>query len=946
MGVRLGLLPAISAAVLCATAAAQTSVEPGPYTLSISAEPLGEALSELAQQSGLQVLFTSRLVYRLRSPRVSGSMTATEALRLLLEDTGLGFTFVNPHTITIYELSSPAPKRTETRSDRTSADTGHGATGAEDANQAGELAMSRRSSFTRFAAILGSAAASASLGGHAAAQTAPAQSNALDEVTVTATKQLESINVNKVPISISAYGQREMDTRGIRDVSDIASMTPGLHFSAQNSFGTPLSNIEIRGIQSRTSAPTTGIYLDDTPLIGRANNVNIGANGAYPQVFDLDRVEVLRGPQGTLFGASSEGGAIRFITKQPSLHESSLYARSELATTEGGDPSYEAGLAGGAPLIDGTLGFRASVWYRREGGWVDRVQPPVGKGPFTQAIDPAHPGGAVLDSRANSGSTKQARVALTWAPTDWLTVTPQLFYQNAETDDSSSYDLTFSNPGNGKFALAHSQPLPSSDPTTIPTLKIEATHGDLAITSVTANYKRNLKFKTDYTQYQDYAFFGNPWPLTGAADDYATGNYGVYQNAVSEELRLSSVDPNDRFVWVAGVFLESARQVDTVYVEHPDLPALVQNIYGQSIETILGTGPYLGKWVAYDEVHTHDRSMALFGNLDFKITPHLTATVGARWAKQESFTNLHFDGSFNGGPGFFNGRETDKPFTPKGSISWQPDDNSTYYASVAKGYRVGGVNPQTNNTQPACQAALAADGLTGKLLQTYQPDSLISYEVGAKNRFLDDRLEVQSSVFHIDWRNIQQAAQITNCGFAAVFNLGSATSQGFDVSMRAKLGQFFKIGVQLGYTDAHYESSQGNLVTKGDVIGGPAISSGTAVPPWSLSLNGQFDFTLLDRPAYVFADDTLHSKNTGPFSTHEPANIIVYDPDLVSDPATNILNLRAGMKFDRWDVSLYANNLLDEHKNLSMQHTNPGDTRFQAVTFRPRTIGLTALFRY
>jgi iron complex outermembrane receptor protein len=784
----------------------------------------------------------------------------------------------------------------------------------------------------------------------ASAQTpAPASSTSaggLEEITVTATKQAESIDVNKVPISISAYGQQEMDTRGIRDVSDVAAITPGLNFSAMNNFGTPQTNIEIRGIQSRTSAPTTGIYLDDTALIGRANNVNIGANGAYPQVFDLDRVEVLRGPQGTLFGASSEGGAIRFLTKQPSLTERSLYVRTELADTQYGDGSYEAGIAGGAPIIQDKLGFRASVWYRRDGGWIDRVQPPVGAGPFTHAINPAFPGGAILEKNANWGDTRQAKVALTWAPTDWMKVTPSVFYQSVTTHDAGNYDLTFSDPSNGVFEIAHSQRLPSSDPTTIPSLKIEATRGDVAFTSITSNYRRNFKFETDYTQYQDNAFFGNPWPLTGAANDYGTGYYKVIEDATSEEFRVSSVNPEDRFVWVGGVFLETARQVDTVYVAHPDLPDLVQAIYGKSIEQILGTGPYLGLWVAYDEVHTQDKTYAGFGNVDFKLTPHITLTAGARWASQKSNTNLHFDGSFNGGPGFFSGEETDHPFTPKVGITWRPNDDSTYYFSAGEGYRVGGVNPQTNNAQAACQTALAADGLTGKLLQTYNPDKLYSYEIGAKNRFLDDRLEIQTSVYHIDWKDIQQSAQITNCGFAAVFNLGSATSQGFDLSLRAKLGDNFKVGLQAGYTDAHYDTSEGNLILKNDVIGGPAISTGTAIPPWSLAVNGEYDFRVFERRGYFWVEDALHTANSGPFSTHEAANIIVFDPQLVADPPTNIVNLRTGITFDRVDVSLFANNLLNKHPNLSNEHTNPGDPRFQAVTFRPRTAGITAVFRF
>ncbi len=799
---------------------------------------------------------------------------------------------------------------------------------------------------TRATTRLGAIAAGGLFVATAVAQTTPSGGEGpLQEVVVTATKQA-AIDVNKVPISISAYGQQEMDTRGLRNIADIAAITPGLNFSQQNSFGTPLTNIEIRGIQSRTSAPTTGIYLDDTPLVGRANNVNIGVNGGYPQVFDLDRVEVLRGPQGTLFGASSEGGAVRFITKQPDLMHSSLYARSEVADTRYGDPSYEAGIAGGVPLIEDKLAIRASVWYRRDGGWVDRVQPPVGAGPFTAAIDPTKPGGELIEANANWSTTKAAKLALAWAPNDWLKITPSIFYQDVYNHDASSYDLDFSDPGAGRFAIAHSQRLPANDPNVVSALKFDAVRGDVALTSITSNYQRRVTFTTDYTQYQDNAFFGDPWPLTGAANDYGTGYYETFQNTTSEELRLSSVDPDDRLTWVGGLYYEYARQGDTVYVSHPDLPDLVQAIYGQSIETILGTGPYQGLWVAYDEVHTTDRQIALFGNLDFKITSTLKLSAGLRWADAKSHTTLHFDGSFNGGPGFFAGDETDRPVTPKGGLTWQPTANQTYYVSVGKGYRVGGVNPQTNNAQPACQTALALDGLTGKLLQTYNPDSLWSYEIGAKGTFLENRLDVQTSAYHIRWNDIQQAAQITNCGFAAVFNLGTAESNGFDLSLRAAATDHLRLGLQLAYTDAHYQTSEGGIVSAGDVIGGPGISTGAAVPPWTVTANGEFTFRIFDTSAYVWLEDAYHSANKGPFSTHEKANIVVYDPDLVPDPSTNVVNLRTGLRFKTVDVSVFADNLTNTHPQLSLQHTNPGDPRFQAVTLRPLTIGVTAAVHY
>src|SRR5579862_7590551 len=180
----------------------------------------------------------------------------------------------------------------------------------------------------------------------------------LQEVTVTATRREESLS--RVPISVTALTQEALDDRGIKDFSEVARFTPGVNF---DNSGT--NNISIRGISGTGGAGTTGIYLDDTPIQMRA--LAFSPDEAVPKSFDLDRVEVLRGPQGTLFGAGSEGGTVRYITTQPSLSKTTIYSRMEIATTQGGDPSYEAGVAVGGPLIQNTFGARLSVWYRKDG---------------------------------------------------------------------------------------------------------------------------------------------------------------------------------------------------------------------------------------------------------------------------------------------------------------------------------------------------------------------------------------------------------------------------------------------------------------------------------------------------------------------------------------------------------------------------------------------------
>src|SRR5271156_2856562 len=202
----------------------------------------------------------------------------------------------------------------------------------------------------------------------ARADTAGADETAgpLQEIVVTATRHEESLS--KVPISVTALTQEAMDVRGIKDFQDVARFTPGVNI---DNSGT--NNISIRGIASSGGAGTTGIYIDDTPIQIRGTAFN--PDDALPKSFDIDRVEVLRGPQGTLFGAGSEGGTVRYITTQPRLTKTTIYAREELSYTEGGTANYEAGIAAGGPLIDDVLGARLTVWYRRDGGFIDSVNP-------------------------------------------------------------------------------------------------------------------------------------------------------------------------------------------------------------------------------------------------------------------------------------------------------------------------------------------------------------------------------------------------------------------------------------------------------------------------------------------------------------------------------------------------------------------------------------------
>ena len=214
--------------------------------------------------------------------------------------------------------------------------------------------------------ITAATAAGAAVAADASAANESADTGSIAEVVVTATRREESLS--KVPISLSVLTQESMDVKGVKDINDVARLTPGVTVDASQT-----NAISIRGISSSGGSGTTGIYIDDVPI--QVRDLGFNSDDALLKIFDLDRVEVLRGPQGTLFGAGSEGGTVRYITVQPSLTKSSIYAKAETSYTQGGSINYEAGIAGGVPLIDGVLGVRESAWFRRDGGWIDRVDP-------------------------------------------------------------------------------------------------------------------------------------------------------------------------------------------------------------------------------------------------------------------------------------------------------------------------------------------------------------------------------------------------------------------------------------------------------------------------------------------------------------------------------------------------------------------------------------------
>src|SRR5581483_8372045 len=308
-------------------------------------------------------------------------------------------------------------------------------------------------------------AATILLGDNAIAQTAPPGSGGIEQVVVTATRRAEDIE--RVPASVSAFTTERMDQLDVKNFADLVKFTPGV------TFNTNTDNISIRGINSTAGDATTGIYIDDTPI--QLRTLGFGSDNTLPAVFDLQRVEVLRGPQGTLFGAGSEGGTIRYITPQPSLTDYSVYAKSEVSFTQYGAPSYEAGVAVGGPIVDERLGFRVSGWWRHDGGYIDQIN---------------YLTGATIDSNTNRTNTLVLRGALTWQPFDQLTITPSVFFQERHVHNNDQYWVAISNPGSGNYKTGTPELMGDHDRFTLPALKIDYDLGGAEFISNTSYFDR------------------------------------------------------------------------------------------------------------------------------------------------------------------------------------------------------------------------------------------------------------------------------------------------------------------------------------------------------------------------------------------------------------------------------------------------------------------------
>jgi outer membrane receptor protein involved in Fe transport len=744
--------------------------------------------------------------------------------------------------------------------------------------------------------------------GWAADVSSPENSSvALSEVVVTADKRGEE-SIQSIPTTIQAISGDTLERTGAVEFSDFSGQVAGLTY---DDLGPGDKKYVIRGITS-TGPATVGVYYDEAVITG--SNSNDGG-GRQPDIrlFDLDRIEVLKGPQGTLYGASSMSGTIRYITKKPVLDRMEGYIHGEGSSTSEGGGNYNFNGALNLPVVNGVLALRLVGWDVQNSGFIDDIRIPAGP------VD-----------NANWEKTEGGRALLRWVPMDALDVVASATVQTLKTGGSARYTP----PGVLSFGDSAATPAPGYPRVLGGDLKntdltLSPWDENMQIFGLTANYTTPVGVVTATTNYfnrrVDFNFDSTPIlfffgvPIPGITQEPQN------RRIVSSELRYASkLDFPVNFVM--GGFSQREHNDFTVHV-------IKSNLFG------VANGPFSG--LNSDDALTNPdgntffgrydnniiKQYAAFGEVTWQATEQLSALLGVRYfhSSQESFqAQTHPFGGFSGSPvgeqtNSFAGNKT----TFKANVSYKTD-LALLYATVSEGFRVGGTN--------------AADlPFASNIPRTYNPDQLRNYELGVKSEFLDRRVRLNAAAYAIRWSDIQIQSLDTTGAFPFVTNGGTASVDGFELELQTLLAPGLELDLTGTYENARLTSDQPNdcfnkdgtpcnpnVGFNGDVLQEVPKFLANAALSYSVPLAA--DLTANFRADVQYRDAT--KTQTNPLSKFS-----------VPLAPYTLLNLRAGVDWNEWNATFFVKNVTDKRAQVDAISSDQDPLAY--ITVRPRTIGGT-----
>jgi iron complex outermembrane receptor protein len=765
----------------------------------------------------------------------------------------------------------------------------------------------------------------------------PTNEGVLAEIIVTAQKRATALQ--DVPFSVGAATEEQIRDSGSTNIVELARNFAGLTIT---DLGPGQSQVAVRGISAGQVVrdlvggvkEAVGVYLDESTISQALFTPDL-------DLFDLQRFEVLRGPQGTLFGAGSSAGTVRYITNQPAL--GTFEGAAEVGAYTGTDADFGGNLRGmiNAPLGE-TAALRLVGYYNEMAGFIDSV----------------YPGRGVRED-VNSGEKYGARISLLLQPNENLSITPRIVYQQLETDGYPRIDVynilgnPFTttqppvNPGERGQVTQIREGI--DDEMLLADLKIDVGLGGLTLTSVTSYTDRDVVVVRDASQ-----LTGSVTVSLGGAFPPAATPAEVRLNSplidttqlktLSQEVRLAS-DGGGAFEWLVGAFYQD---IDREYGQNLPTPGYDAFLVSRGLPPSSGFNapantPY------FSRVPFEFKQFALFGEGTYRFTDQWSLTGGLRYYDFDEDRLLTFAGVF-ADLGYTNnpGSASSDGFSPRMILAYEPNDDLLFTAQVARGFRLGGVNDPLNVSLCTAQDLAVFSGQP-----TFEDEKVLNYEVGAKTQVADGRVTFNAAVFYSDIDDLQVIADAGSCSSRIVLN-AQAEAVGAEVELFARPNDSWDFGIAATYVEA--EITETRLGATGTPIAGiregnrlptapefQASASATYNWPFSPSMDGFVNFTV----QHVGSSYTQLADQEPGFGTIAAPNFFTFgnptissfsfDPEL---PSYEIGNLRFGLKADTWEAAAFVNNLWDEVAFLSLDRERGARARVAYLTNMPRTYGV------
>jgi outer membrane receptor protein involved in Fe transport len=815
--------------------------------------------------------------------------------------------------------------------------------------------------------------------GPAAPEGESPRSGELEEIIVTAEKRESTVQATA--ISMTALSGTDLAQQDVQNVEDLVGKIPGISLRTA---GPGQTEYEMRGLSAGGgTAATVGFYIDETPLSASAVALN-GRTVIDPDLFDLNHVETLRGPQGTLYGSGSMGGTIKLVTNQPKLGTFEAATDTSISQTSHGSTN-----GGGSLMLNLPIGeyaaLRTVTTAKYISGWIDRIVAPPGEfpAPTQPAGSPGAPAlcayncvrGDVLDmpvqqviKGVNLERFASARAGLLIKPNDSLSITTNLMYQRIDADGYNNFQDP---PGSHYLAIyqPYDQPEPYYDSFKMASLKVEYNLGFATLTSATSYWWRFVEQSTDSTE-----ALQNINDLTHLVNGAYVPNFiqNLYveddpTSQFAQELRLTS-NGEGKVQWVGGLYFA---KLDSGYITHNQAPGFATALTcGYATSAVAGfcpassvapvnsvlrfPNPFLPPYpnaqaanpngvVFNDDNPNILRQSAVFGEGTYKFTDALKLTAGLRFFHFAIHNHADQAGlgtaSVNQDHTILTQSANGNAVLPKLNLSYEPSTDLTIYGTVSKGSRPGGFNLPIPLPSPAVLAVnpfaynCGAGPVHVESQPNYSPDSVWSFEVGEKAKFDDRRFTLNADIYYIKWINIQQVLSLT-CGYPYNTNAGNARSYGPEVEASAMLIEGLTLDVSGAYTNATINDPSPNAIAAGITPGTRILS----VPKYTATVGLNFI-----RPI----NDTLNGMANVSSSLVGPVRDQAAYPQIL--PSYNLIDARTGITTEHWGAYFFGTNLTNKVASLTINNTVFAWQTYaitRVSTNQPRTLGLDFTYKF